>query len=268
VEVEGALDVIPLWGLLPITISVVLLAVEIGYRLGRRRRQHSTAEKGAPVGAMVAATLGLLALMLAFSFGLAASRFDDHRRVVLDEANAIGTTYLRAAMLPEPIATETRNLLREYVDVRLEAVKSGSIEKAISKSAELHDRLWAEALAAVEKDRSPVTALFVESLNEVIDLHATRVMVGLRSRIPSVIWLALYVLAALAMSAMGYHEGLTSVRRSLVAFALVLSFAVVLFLIVDLDRPTRGLLQVSQDSMMDLRNSMSVPGSSQPTKDH
>ena len=257
-EVDGVLDSVPLWALLPITIAVGLLAVEIGYRLGSRRRRHSSDEKEAPVGAMVAATLGLLAFMLAFSFGLAATRFDDHRRVILDESNAIGTTYLRAAMLPEPIASETRTLLREYVDVRIEAVKTGSIDQAISKSGELHDRLWAQAQAATEKDRSPITALFVQSLNKVIDLHSTRILVGLHSRVPAVIWLTLYLLAALAMSAIGYHEGLTSTRRSLVALTLVVSFSVVLFLIVDLDRPTQGLLRVSQHSMIELRNSMSV----------
>src|SRR4030081_178572 len=168
-KVTEVLDSFPLWTLLPVTVLVALVSIEFGYRVARYRRQRSEEETESSVGAMVGATLGLLAFMLAFTFGLAGSRFEDRRQVILSEANAIGTTYLRAAMLPEPIATETRNLLREYVDVRLEAVKSGSIEKAISKSGELHDRLWAEALAAVEKDRSPVTALFVQSLNEVID---------------------------------------------------------------------------------------------------
>ena len=257
-EVNGLLDPFPLWTLFPVTVVVVLLSVEVGYRVGRNRRQRSQEEKEAPVGAMVGATLGLLAFMLAFTFGLAANRFEERRQVVLSEANAIGTTYLRAAMLPEPMRTESRNLLREYVDVRLEATQPGKTGQAISKSEELHDRLWSQAVAAAEKDRSPITGLFIQSLNEVIDLHAKRVMAALRSRVPGAIWIGLYLLAILSMVAMGYHEGVTSNKRSVAVVAVVLAFSAVLFLIADLDRPGKGLLRVSQQTMIDLRNSMSV----------
>jgi len=101
-----------------------------------------------------------------------------------------------------------------------------------------------------------VTALFIQSLNEVIDLHAKRVMVALRTRIPQPIWLVLYLLAMLSMAAMGYSQGLTSTRRSLAGFALIVAFSVVMLLIVDLDRPGEGLLRVSQQSMIDLQHSM------------
>ena len=110
----SALDAIPLWALFILTLFLVLLSIEGGYRLGRYRLTRSEHEKEAPVGAMVAAMLGLLAFMLAFTFGLAAQRFDTRRQVLLDEANAIGTTYLRAAMLPER-GEELRSLLRKYV---------------------------------------------------------------------------------------------------------------------------------------------------------
>jgi hypothetical protein len=159
-------------------------------------------------------------------------------------------------MLPAAIGTEVRNLLREYVDVRLEAARGINVAQAISKSEELHGRLWSQAVAASEHDRSPVTALFIQSLNEVIDLHAKRVMVALRTRVPPPIWVALYLLAILSMAAMGYNQGLTSTRRSLAGFALIFAFSVVLLLIVDLDRPGEGLLRVSQQSMVDLQNSM------------
>jgi len=258
---SGPLDAIPLSGLLLATIVVVLISVEFGFRLGRYRSQYSEAEKEAPVGAMVGATLGLLGFMLAFTFGLAASRFDDRRQVVLAEANAIGTAYLRAAMLPEPMRAETRRLLREYVDVRLNGVHTGDVRETISQSEELHNLLWSQAVAAAEKAPTPITSLFIQSLNEVIDLHSKRVMVALRSRIPGAIWTGLYVLAILAMAAMGYHEGLSSTKRSVVVFALVFAFSAVLFLIADLDRPGEGMLQVSQQSMIDLHNSMSVPTS-------
>lgn len=98
---SGPLDALPLWGLFLAILLLVLLSVEGGYRLGKYRRSRSEEEKEAPVGAMVGATLGLLAFLLAFTFGLAATRFDTRRQVLLDEANAIGTTYLRAGMLPD-----------------------------------------------------------------------------------------------------------------------------------------------------------------------
>src|ERR1044072_2513306 len=106
-----ALDALPLWGLFIVILLVVLMSVEFGYRLGRYRRSRSEQEKEAPVGTMVGATLGLLAFILAFTFGLAAQRFDTRRQVLLDEANAIGTTYLRAAMLTQH-EDEIRALLR------------------------------------------------------------------------------------------------------------------------------------------------------------
>lgn len=255
-EITEMLDLLPLWTILPITIAVTLLSVELGYRLANYRQRHSLEEKESPVGGMVGGTLGLLAFMLAFTFGLAGSRFEDRRQVLLSEANAIGTTYLRAAMLPEPMRTESRNLLREYVDVRLEAIQPGKLDQALTKSEELHNRLWLEAVAATEKDRSPITGLFVQSLNDVIDLHAKRVMAGLRSRVPGMIWIVLYVLAILAMVMMGYHSGLAHSRRSIAVVALVVGFSSVLYLIVDLDRPGQGTLRVSQQSMIDLRRSM------------
>jgi hypothetical protein len=255
-EITGLLDFLPLWSIMPLTVVVALLSVELGYRLAGYRQRHAQEEKESPVGGMAAGTLGLLAFMLAFTFGLAGSRFEDRRQVLLSEANAIGTTYLRAAMLPEPMRTETQNLLREYVDVRLEAVQPGKLDQALKTSEELHNKLWSQAVAATEKDRSPIMGLFVSSLNDVIDLHAERVMAGLRSRVPGVIWIVLYVLAILAMVMMGYHSGLAHSRRSIAVIALVIGFSSVLYLIADLDRPGQGTLKVSQQSMIDLRQSM------------
>ena len=124
------LDVLPLWGLFLTIVALVLAAIEGGYRFGRYRNRYAGHEKEAPVGAMVGATLGLLAFMLAFTFGMAASRFDTRKLLVLDEANAIGTTYLRTAMLPER-RDEIRDLLRSYADARLEAVRPGGLAEGI-----------------------------------------------------------------------------------------------------------------------------------------
>lgn len=251
------LDAMPLWGLFLATIVVVTVAVESGYRLGSYRRRQSEQEKEAPVGAIVGATLGLLAFVLAFTFGLAASRFDDRRQLVLKESNAIGTCWLRAGLLPTPDGDTARKLLRDYVDVRLLVIESGDVNEAMAKSDELHAALWTQATDAANKDtHSITTGLFIQSLNDVIDVHAERVLVSVRSRIPGAVWLGLYFVTAFAMVALGYHEGLAGSRRSLAVFALVLAFSAVMLLIADLDRPREGMLQVSQQAMIDLRDSI------------
>jgi hypothetical protein len=256
---QGPIDFLPLWALLTGTLVLVLLSIECGYRLGTYRHKHWEQEKESPVGGMVGATLGLLAFLLAFTFGLASSRFDTRKEFVLDEANAIGTTYLRAGMLPEG-GQEIRALLREYVDMRLQALRSGDLKQGIRGSEEIHGRLWAKAEAVAKKNPgSIVVGLFIQSLNEVIDLHAKRVWAAFYNRIPGSIWLALYSVAVLALGSMGYHGGLAGTSRSLAILAVAFTFSVVMWLIADLDRPHEGSLIVSQQPMIDLRNSMSKP---------
>src|SRR5262245_3192302 len=258
-ESNGPLDALPLWGVFIAILVVVLLSVECGYRLGRYLRRRHEQEKETPVGTMVGATLGLFAFILAFTFGLAAARFDAGRQVLLDEANAIGTTYLRAGMLPEQ-REEIRTLLRNYVDTRLKAVRPGNIAEGIRQSESIQNEVWARAVAIGEKNpNSIVVGLFVQSLNEMIDLHAKRVQAGLRSRIPGAIWLGLFAVAALSLATMGYHAGMVGTRRSLAILAVAFTFSVVIDLIADLDRPQEGVLRVSQHALLDLQRSMNVP---------
>lgn len=254
-DMTGLLDRFPIWSLLPITIGIMLLSAETGYRLARHRRLREQ-DTHSPVGTMVGATLGLLAFMLAFTFGLANSRYETRRQVLLSESNAVGTCYLRAGLLAEPMRTDAKNLLREYVDVRLEGVQPGKLDQAMAKSEQIHQRLWAVATAQAEKERTVLTSLFITSLNEVIDLHATRVQAGVRSRVPGVIWVVLYLLAILAWVMLGYHTGLLKSTRTIAVFAMVVGFSAVMILIADLDRPGQGLLKTSQEAMMDLRRAM------------
>lgn len=256
---SGPLDLVPLWGLFLAIMLVVMLSVECGYRAGKYRRSRSEDEKEAPVGAMVGATLGLLAFMLAFTFGMAASRFDTRKQVLLEEANAIGTTYLRAAMLPDR-RDEIRVLLRQYVDARLDAVQSGKLVESIRRSENLQEQLWAHAVALGENNPTSIAVgLFVQSLNEVIDLHTKRVTAGLRNRIPGAIWLVLFAVAVVSLAAMGYHAGLSRTIRSPAELAVAFTFSAVIGLIADLDRPQEGALVVSQQALVDLRESMRVP---------
>ena len=257
------LDLLPLWSLVLITAALTGLAMEGGYRVGRRRHAHAAEEKDTPVGAMVGSILGLLAFLLAFTFSLAATRFDDRRRVILDEANAIGTTYLRARLLPEPQRSEAAALLREYVDVRLPDISRGDasaiVAQAIRRSEALQEALWARATAAAETKPTPITGLFVVSLNEMIDIHAKRVFASVRSRIPISIWAGLFTLALLGMAAVGYQAGLAATRRSPAMLGMVIAFGGVLFLIADLDRGHEGFLTVSRQALIDLQQSLKSP---------
>jgi len=254
------IDAVPLWALFPLAFVLILAGHEAGFRLGQPRSGKSRDENESSLGGMVAAELGLLAFLLAFTFGIATSRFDGRRQILLDEANSIGTTYLRAGMLPEAQREPVRKLLMEYVDVRIAAAQGGPLEYGIRRSEELQALLWSEAVAATEKDsRSVPIGLFVQSLNETIDLHTKRVTAGLRSRIPTTVWVVLFAVAILAFGAVGYQGGLARTKRSPAVLVVALTFAAVIWLVADLERPGQGLLQVSQQPMIDLRSSMNLP---------
>lgn len=251
------LDAVPLWGLFVCFFLAILLALDVGYRIGKWRHARVVDEKESPVGAMVASILGLLAFLLAFTFSLAASRFDERRKVVLEESNAMGTTYLRTRLLPEPYAAEASKLMREYVDVRLDAIREGNVNKVLTQAERYHELLWRQATAAAKADpHSITTGLFIQSLNDVIDIHAKRVLLSLRSRIASIIWIVLFSLAILALASVGYQSGLSATRRSPAMLVLAAAFAGVMLMIADLDRGREGFIRVSQESMVDLQKSM------------
>jgi hypothetical protein len=239
------------------TVVAFLLTVEVGFRVGRRRAARAHPEEKAQTGTVLAALLGLLGFLLAITFGIAESRFTERKHLVLGEANAIGTTWLRAGFLGAPHGPAARALLREYVDVRLEASRPGRFEAALARTEAIHRALWthAEAVAA-EAPRSVPLGLFVQSLNDVIDLHEERLTVALRYRIPPVMMTTLYVLAFLSMGTLGYGAGLSGPRNLVVTTVLVASFSAVLLLIVDLDRPQQRLFHVNQEALEDTRESM------------
>lgn len=250
-------DSIPLLGLFILFCCLCGVSVELGYRVGRWRHIHFSKERDQTVGAMVGAILGLVALVLAFTFNLAASRFDTRRQTIVEEANAIGTTALRARFLPEPERSKISELLREYVKNRIRGRDALQIQAEIRRSEELHEELWTQAVAAEQHSSHPVTTgLFIQSLNEVIDLHSKRVFVGLRNRIPFIIWAGLSGLAVLGITAVGYQSGLSATERSPMMFGLILAFVFVMYLIADLDRSSEGFLQVGEDAMFDLQKNL------------
>ena len=250
------LDTLPIWVVYPFTVAVLLAAMEGGYRYAVRKQRRAPAKSDAGVGAISGATLALLAFLLAFVVGFGFNVMQERRQLVVSEANAIGTTYLRAGYLEEPYRTETRDLLSEYVDWRLAATEEGRLTEARARSEAIHSELWAITEQWVARDTSATTGQYIASLNEVIDLHTERIVVGLQIRIPPMILLTAYVIALAAIFLVGVQSGYADTRNLVALVTLVLVLAAVLYLIVDLDRSLEGLLQVSQQALVDLRNSL------------
>lgn len=244
---------LPLLGIFGLTIVFVFLSIVVGMRLSVLTKAHPTGAE--TIGSVVAATLGLLAFMLAFTFNMTATRFDERKQLFLQEINAIGTAYLRAGLLPQPHSRQARDLFREYVDVRANAVRDPSaLAEGIVRSESIHNQLWAMLENMVqEQPPSILQSLYLQSLNDVIDLHAERVTVGLQYRIPGTIWIGLYVVSALAMLAVGYQTGQTRRPQHMVNIVLALAFSAVILLIADLDRAAEGTVQVNQQPLFDLQ---------------
>lgn len=255
------LDKIPLWGVFGLTVVIVLFSIWIGAFLGNRKRRQSDHQDESSLSSIIGATLGLLAFMLAFTFGIAAERYQTRKQLLLNEVNAIGTTYLRAGLLREPHRSEVQKLLREYVDIRVHLAKEtrerqlDEFKEILSRSEAMQDQLWSHAVALAEADRSSeIDALFISSLNEVIDFHNSRITV-LQYHIPTLIWYVLFFITILSMATVGYQAGLSGQSSIKMGVVLALTFSSVIFLITDLDRVT-GNLRVNQQPMFDLQKQM------------
>jgi hypothetical protein len=252
------LDALPIWAVYILTVLIAVLMAEVGYQLGswwHKRSEKDKTNKEGVVGALVGATLAMLAFLIVFVNSFAADRFDNRRQLVLEEANAIGTTYLRAGFLDEPYRAQARQLLPEYVESRLAGTDPGKFAEERAHSEQIQNQLWADAEAAAGGNPSAITALYVESLNEVIDAHEKRITAA-AARVPVTIWIVIYFVAFLSMLMVGFNNGLLGSRSLFALVVLVLIFSAVILLIVDLDRPQEGFLQVSQQPMIDVQNQL------------
>lgn len=254
------------------TAALVVLSVEIGFRLGRAAHRRSEAEKESPVAAMAGTILGLVAFLLAFTFGIASSRLDTRKQLIRDEANAIETTFLRAEFLEPPDREEVKRLLARYLDERLAVADARTMEEIdaiVLRAGEIHDRLWEIAVEHGRRElNSDVAALYIDSLNETFNLHHQRVAVGVQTRIPLGVWAALYLLSVFGMLSMGYQEGVTGSKRSAASLILAISFAPVTSLIAAIDRPLTSGFRVSQQPLVDVRGRMAAThGEPSPAKE-
>lgn len=248
---------IPLWLLFLLTAALIIGAIEVGYRTGWRTRSRSEDEKEAPVGAIVGTVLALLAFILAFTFGTVSDRYDTRKVLVREQAASIRTAYLRSDFLPEPQRSEARSLYLDYIDQVLQAGDPGNfanLNDAIADLLQIQQRLWDMAVENVRSgDNSDISAMYVESVNTMSNVLAERVAVAGQARMPSGLWLALYLLVLLGMFAVGYQTANAASRRTWMMLVLALAFSIVVIMIAALDAPQRGYLPVSQRPLSELQ---------------
>ena len=246
---------------------VALITSEFGYRFGRWWQMRTPEEKEGPTSMIVGSLLALMAFLLAITMGMASDRFDTRRNLVLTEANCVGTTYLRAGCLPEPASGKIRELIREYAPLRIVTSDLADYQRKVARSVEIQNKIWsiAEELARATPD-SEVLTLFITSLNEMIDLHQTRITVGMYARVPETILILLLICSMLTLAMVGYNAGLTLRRSPLTAAILIIVMGAVITLVVDLDRPHKGFLKVSQQPLIDLVQQIGQLPSESPSK--
>jgi hypothetical protein len=243
-----------------IFVVLILTSIETGFRLGRLQAARAGERVKAHILVVEGALVGVLGLLLAFTMSMAVSRFETRKQLVLEDANAIGTAYLRTKLLPVAEGTEIASLLRDYVDLRLQVVAAGDTRenvKAARKRIEtLQDAFWMRAVEYGRKDSNPVTSgLLLQALNDVIDLDAARWM-SFYNHVPSAVIYLNAIVALLTATLVGYAYGIDDNRHVFSMCLLGLAIAVVLAVIIDLDRPQRGFIRVSQQPMIDLRDQL------------
>lgn len=250
------------WVAFSLPLVLMLLFAEIGFRLGMRVHRGGVQHKQT-IGGIQGAILGLLGLLLGFTFALAAGRFDLRRELVLKEANAIGTTYLRASLLPEQHVKPVEDLLRRYVALRLEyypkVTDPAAFAEFVAGSSAIQRELWRHAVEASREAPTPITATFVTTLNDTIDTEAERIEAG-RARIPAAVWILLQVVAACGCLLTSYVSGEEGSRSTFSSLVLPVLVAVVLVLIFDIANPHKGFIGTSQQPLLDLQQSIEPRG--------
>ncbi len=252
----------PLWLVFTAMVALAMLAIEIGFLLGKRNRKKVQDEQVTPISTVVGAVLAMMAFVIAFTFGSANTRFDARKAALLDDVTAIQTAYLRANLIPEPQRTTVRSLLRDYVQARAGIVyaygQPETLRLVQQRAKASQELMWSHVEALAEKQgETKAYVLFTRSLNDVFNLHTKRVVLGAYYRIPPAMWLALIFASGVAMFAVGFQFGIGGNQRIHAAqLALAITFALVMVLAFDLDRAGEGLVAVNQQPMIDLYQSM------------
>lgn len=248
------------WIIVASILALMFAANEASYRFGRVRSGEEPERVHGVSKALKASILGLVALLLGFSFSITSNRFNQRQRVVLDEANAIGTCYLRAGLLAEPTRTRIQATLRRYTDLRLEHFERALEPGEYVRTSKAMDATLLELWSAVEDSvkTNPElarTSQIVPAANAVIDMAATRAWAS-HNQMPSSVLALLAVCMVVSGGILGHSSGQTARRHVGLWVMLNVLVALVLFVVLDFDRPRRGLIQVNHAPLIELRESM------------
>lgn len=250
-------------------LALLLLASEIGYRLGRRfgSRMVTDAVRG-QFTAVEGAEFALVGLLLAFTFSMSAGRYESRKSAIVAEANAIGTAYLRANVLPPEEGRTLQSHFREYVDQWLELSQSGRDPRrwdaASGKINDLQSRMWTIGAAACRREpTSEAASLVLSSLNDVFDRHSDSLF-AFTNRLPGGVMLVLVATSLIAVGHLGFGYGMAG-RRGLFTLAILCSLIVLTTVVIlDFDRPRQGMFQLVPQNMIDLQQSMSRDAAKEP----
>ncbi len=250
----------PTWPLISVLLGLMFLTDEIGFRVGRARHRHEAETSRTVSNALKASIFGLVAFLLAFAFSMTANRHDARRQVVLDEANAIGTCYLRAELLDAPFQNRLRDTLQRFVAVRLEYFDQGldpTKVKTLTKEMDrLLDDLWLTVSDATKANPQQVhTSQIISATNLVIDLNTTRQW-ATSSHLQPIVLILLLACVLVSSLLIGHSSGQAGQRHSGLWAAFNVLFALLLFVVIDFDRPRRGLIQVDHRPLVDLQEMM------------
>lgn len=241
----------------------MLLAIEVGRSLGARGLDEGQKSDKPSAGLIDGAIFGLMGLLIAFTFSGAASRLDLRRELVMNEANAIGTAYLRLELLPAEKQATLRDLFRQYLDARLDVFQKlpdmEAAEASLARADALQTQIWPMAVKACQESGSvPATTLLLSALNEMFDVATLRTITSRVMHPPLVIFAMLFSLALISSLLAGYSLGSTrdSNRFHVVGFAAIIAATV--YVILDVEYPRAGLIRVDavDQVLVELRNSM------------
>jgi hypothetical protein len=232
-------------------VAGVVASHELGFWLGSLIRSADE-PFDRQVALVRASTAALVAFLIGFAFSGAASRFIERLDIIVKEANALGTAYLRADTISEPQRGELKAALREYTADRVQLLsgeKRDQIELLLAKVGGLHERMWASAIKATQ-DNAPLMAVVLPPINEVIDLHSTHLAMA-RRHLPLPLMAALLGTAAIGVGLLGFGNGRMSRRFSLLDSVYGVVLAVALWMTIDLDYPAIGFIGLNNRSFVE-----------------
>ena len=244
--VMPSIDSIPIYIIGLLVVAGLSIVIEVGYQFGKRIADERGLNKHPVEASVTTAILSLMAFMLGFSFANATSRYIKRQDLMLEDANTASTLYLRADFLPPEKIERSRALIREYVQLRANAVNAQDLKKlssAIQPSLEIQRELWDITVEARSLSKNVSLNLYISTLNDLIDTHSKRQTAAIVNRFPPTLWLTLTFLGVMSTVMMGFISGLHGRRSRLATTSLLVAFSVVIVLIVDLDRPIRSLIE-------------------------